>query len=137
MRDMSNSVLAWIDGASSGNPGPSGIGVLLQDGEGRILNEVSEYLGSDRTNNQAEYAALIKALELSRKKVDEVRVHSDSELLVRQMSGQYSVNSGNLKKLYREAKKLESEFQEVEYKHVPREENSIADALAKKAIEKE
>lgn len=133
---MSKSVMAMIDGASRGNPGPAGIGVLIQDENGETLKEVSEYLGDGITNNQAEYSALIRALEACKGvEADEVNIISDSQLLVRQMSGQYEVNSENLRGLYNRARDLESGFRRVTYQHVARKENTAADKLANLALE--
>lgn len=133
---MSESVVARIDGASRGNPGPAGIGVLVRDENKSILKEVSEYLGDGITNNQAEYSALIRALEECKElEADEVNIISDSQLLVRQMKGQYKVNSENLRGLYNKALDLESEFRRVTYRHVTRNENTEADRLANLALE--
>ncbi len=133
---MRKTVIARIDGASRGNPGPAGIGILIQDRNGKKLEEISEYLGDKVTNNQAEYSALIRALEVCKElEVDEVNIVSDSQLLVRQMIGQYDVNSENLKDLYSKADELESEFEKVTYRHVKREKNTNADKLANSALE--
>lgn len=135
---MPRTVTVQIDGASRGNPGPAGIGVLIRGEKGEILKGISEYLGEEKTNNEAEYSALIRALGASRDlEADKVNVLSDSQLLVRQMNGRYKVNSKNLKNLYRKALALESEFKEVNYRHIPREENSAADELANSALDKE
>lgn len=133
---MQSSVKAWIDGASRGNPGPAGMGVVVKDENGEKISEVSEYLGSELTNNQAEYKALLSALELCDELgVREVEVKSDSQLLVRQMKGEYKVRSKNLKDLYRKAIDLESKFQKIAYKHIPRADNATADRLAREATE--
>lgn len=126
-----------IDGASRGNPGDAGIGVLIQDDEGKTLNKISEFIGENKTNNQAEYSALIKALESCEGLGKKVRILSDSELLVKQMTGKYNVNNKILKREFKKAKNLEKNFQKVIYEHIPREENPIADRLANKAIDKE
>lgn len=133
-----SAIAVWIDGASRGNPGEAGAGVFVRDDEGNNLAKISKYLGDSLTNNQAEYSALLKALEYGKSlDVDEVKVFSDSDLLVKQMSGEYRVDSENLKDLYEEAKGLESEFGKVVYKHISREKNSIADNLANEAIDEE
>ncbi|MHA1606240.1 MAG: ribonuclease HI family protein [Candidatus Freyarchaeota archaeon] len=127
-------VRVFVDGASRGNPGPAGIGVVIVSMDGRRLVEHGEYVGV-ATNNQAEYLSLIKALELChRLGVREVKVFSDSELLVKQLAGQYAVKNRKLKELYGRVKELEPLFRRVVYRHVPREENSRADALANQAI---
>jgi len=127
----------YIDGASRGNPGPSGIGVVVLDEEGKVLLEHYEFLGSGYTNNQAEYAALIKALEICSTIFPKgvVHVFSDSELLVKQLTGRYKVRSQGLKELFRSAKEMERSFSRVCYHHVSRELNKRADELANKAID--
>ena len=126
----------FTDGTSKGNPGPASIGVLIQDAEGITLAEVSERIGI-ATNNEAEYAALIRGLEeaklLGFKKI---RWLTDSELIQRQWTGQYKVRSPRLQGLYAQAKLLASEFDSVVSEHVYRERNSKADALANEAFRK-
>jgi len=125
---MSKRLLVWIDGAARGNPGPSGIGVHIEDESGDVLKEVSDYLGIDFTNNQAEYHALLRALkECETLGAEEVVVRSDSQLLVRQMNGRYKVRSSNIKDLYNEALGIEASFDNVSYVHVGREDNTEAD----------
>lgn len=126
----------WMDGAARGNPGKAGIGVVVKDKSGGTLAEEFEYLGDDYTNNQAEYHALLKGLEVCADlDIDEVRVYSDSSLVVNQMRGDFRVRSDNLRPLYERARGLEKEFGEVIYRHISREENSEADALANEAID--
>lgn len=133
---MTKSVTAKIDGASRGNPGPAGIGVLLKDRRGETIGRISEFLGKDLTNNQAEYSALVRCLEYCLEiGADAVEVLSDSTLIVNQMKGTYRVKSENIKDLYEEAKKLESNFEKVSYKHISRDENEIADNLANQALD--
>lgn len=133
---MSKTFLVWIDGASRGNPGKAGMGVLIKNEDGEILSKISEYLGDDLTNNQAEYSALVKALKSCLDLGGSVvRVFSDSKLVVNQMIGEYAVKSSNIKHLYEKAKELESKFRKVEYQHVSRGENPIADDLANEAID--
>jgi ribonuclease HI len=126
----------FIDGASRGNPGPAGIGIIIKDKSGRVLKEYKEYLGSNYTNNQAEYLALVKALELASKVVKGIiYIFSDSELLVRQMNGVYRVRKHHLQELYRKVRVLEEYFQRVDYTHIRRERNKDADGLANQAID--
>lgn len=124
-----------VDGASRGNPGPSGAGILIMDESGRILEETSRYLG-EGTNNEAEYRALLHALaraaDLGAVEVD---IRTDSELMARQISGQYRVKHPNLKPLFEEAGRLLARFRARSVKHVPRELNARADALANRAID--
>ncbi|MGA1862334.1 ribonuclease HI family protein [Deferribacter thermophilus] len=124
----------YTDGASSGNPGPSGIGFVIYNENGEKLKEYSEYIGL-ATNNIAEYSALIRALEFLKDKENlKINIFTDSELLVKQLKGLYKVKSKNLKYLYEKVISLLSLF-EYELHHIPREENKIADNLAKKAVE--
>ena len=119
---------AHIDGASRGNPGPAAYAVVLkQPGKPVILD--SEPLGT-ATNNVAEYTALVRALELAADQgVTALAVFSDSELLVKQMNGEYRVKSPDLQDLYAEAKDLRSKFARVTIAHVRREQNAEADRL--------
>jgi probable phosphoglycerate mutase len=123
-----------VDGASFGNPGPSGIGfVLLSDGD--TLAEVSEDIGWG-TNNRAEYRGLIAGLEAARDHgISELAVRSDSQLLVRQMSGEYKVKDKGLRLLKAEASALAEKFDKIRYEYVPRERNDRADTLAKAGAE--
>ena len=100
-----DSIVAYCDGGSRGNPGPAGFGVYIQDATGGVLAELSQFLGT-RTNNFAEYSALLAALEFAISKGHRgLRVVSDSELMVKQIKGQYRVNSPELRPLYEEAKR--------------------------------
>jgi len=123
-----------VDGASSGNPGPSGVGVVIRNAKGRTLAAFGKFLG-EKTNNQAEYAALILALKRAdRLGASHVRVLSDSELVVRQMRGEYKVKNPALKDLFVQAAQLVARLTTCEFVHVPREENKEADRLATEAI---
>ena len=127
-------VIVHIDGAARGNPGPASIGVVVEHGR-KILNEISEAIGRT-TNNVAEYTALIRALEvLADHGHTSARIYSDSELLVRQMSGQYRVKMPHLIPLYRRAQELWEKFESLTLDHVPREKNKKADALANRALD--
>jgi len=122
----------YVDGASSGNPGASGIGVVIEFG-GRSY-EISKPIGI-ATNNIAEYTALIEALKMaSGLRAEAVEVFSDSELLVRQMTGIYKVKNENLIGLWKDARQLSALFRHFSISHIPRELNARADRLAKKAI---
>lgn len=121
----------YCDGASRGNPGDAGIGCVVIFDNKKI--EISEYIGKT-TNNVAEYTALIKGLEEALKqKAQEIEIFSDSELLVLQMNGIYKVRNKNLIPLYEKAKKLLSNFKKYQIFHIYRENNFIADKLAKEA----
>lgn len=125
--------LLYADGASRGNPGPAGIGVVLCDSEGNTIAEISEHIGR-ATNNVAEYKALIRGLEeaLSRG-ITSLGVFMDSELVTRQLSGEYQVKAPHLARLYGRVVHLIDQFEEVWVVHLPRGGNVRADALAKKA----
>lgn len=127
-------VKVYTDGASRGNPGKAGIGVIILDDSGQILAKENEYIGI-ATNNVAEYKAVIlglqKAVEIGATKV---KLFADSQLLVRQLSGEYRVRNEGLKPLFLEVKKLSQEFEEFEAIHIPREENKEADGLANQAL---
>jgi ribonuclease HI len=127
----------YIDGASRGNPGPSGIGIVVLNEEGKVLQEYHEFLGPRYTNNQAEYVALIRALEICSMLFPKgiIHVFSDSELLINQLTGRYKVRSQNLKELFRSVKQKEKSFSRVYYHRVSREFNRRADELANKAID--
>ena len=126
-------LIANIDGASFGNPGTSGLGVVIQDTEGKILKEYCESIGQG-TNNRAEYMALLKSIDLAREfGADELEVRSDSLLVVSQMNGLYKVKNSDIKvfveQVFERIKGLELKFT---IKHVPREANKAADKLSKK-----
>ncbi len=123
------------DGGSRGNPGPSAIGVILEDEQGTVLEEIGVCIGT-ATSNQAEYQALITGLETAVDRgVRRLRILADSELLVRQMRQEYKVRNAGLKELYLQARTLVRQFDRVEIKHVPREENVAADALVNRALD--
>jgi ribonuclease HI len=124
----------YVDGASRGNPGPASIGAVLLDGHGRVVREVSKYVG-ETTNNVAEYLALIYALqEALQAGCTALTVKTDSELLARQMSGRYKVRDPQLKLLHELAAHLVAGFAQCRIEHVPREQNTRADRLAAKAV---
>lgn len=129
--------MKWImytDGASRGNPGKSGAGAFLISDSGQEI-PLSHYLGI-KTNNQAEYAALVMGLaELKKLKARFVEVRADSELMVRQLKGEYRVKNEGLIPYYEKAKNLLLGFEKVTFRHVPREENKKADKLANEAID--
>jgi ribonuclease HI len=124
----------YVDGASFGNPGPSGIGVVLVEDGDAVLTR-SEDVGYG-TNNQAEYRALLRGLtEALERGVTHLLVRSDSQLLVRQMLGEYKVKSKMLQALRREAEALKQRFEAIGFEHVRREYNEVADELAKQGAE--
>jgi ribonuclease HI len=122
-----------IDGASRGNPGPSGIGVVITKNT-FIITEYNEFIG-EKTNNQAEYAALKKALQIASIFDNEITVLSDSKLVVSQRNNRYRVRNKQLKVVFREISNLEKQFRAVFYRHIPRAKNQYADFLANWAID--
>jgi ribonuclease HI len=127
---------AHCDGGSRGNPGPSGYGAVIEDAQGRVVARLSEYLGK-QTNNYAEYSGLLAvlrwAIENGHKRL---RVVSDSELMVKQMKGQYKVNSPGLLPLWQEARRLAARLDRFEMRHTLRGGNQEADRLANEAMDK-
>ena len=124
------------DGGARGNPGPAGIGVVIEDENGKILEEHAKYLG-ETTNNQAEYRAVILGLECALELgATSVIVITDSELLVRQANGEYKVKNPQLAQRYLQFKNLETRLGgHVTYRHVRREQNKRADNLANEAMD--
>jgi len=126
----------FFDGSSHGNPGPSGIGIIILDEVGRVLDKLSKFIGFG-TNNEAEYHALIEALRRAiQLDAEKVELYSDSELVVKQVKGIYSVRDEKLKRLHLKCVELLKNFKESEIKYVPRELNAEADELANEAIVK-
>lgn len=129
------SVVIHTDGASRGNPGPAALGLVVLGPDNQAIFEFAEPLG-DQTNNFAEYTAVIRALELAAKGgAERVTIKSDSELLVRQLSGVYKVKSPVIKPLFFRCRELSEGFQNVSFEHVRREYNKEADALANEALD--
>jgi ribonuclease HI len=125
----------YCDGASRGNPGPASIGFVLYDPAGIPVAEVGDAIG-ETTNNVAEYKALIAGLETSLEQgVSQIDVRLDSQLLVKQVTGEYRVKASHLKPLQRQAVKLLTRFDEATIVHVRRELNTVADALANEALD--
>ena len=124
-----------IDGGSRGNPGPASYGVVIRDGRGEIVAKLKKYIGR-MTNNVAEYYGLIAALDYAESHgVRALRIESDSELLVKQMRGQYKVKSEDLRPLFERALKMSKAFDSFRIEHVYREQNREADALANEALD--
>lgn len=132
---LGSSLLMYTDGASSGNPGPAGIGIVINDKEGRTVGKVSAYIGRN-TNNFAEYSAFIRALQIAIYfKTKELRIRTDSELIVKQVKGEYKVSSETIRPLYNRVMKLKKMINSCRIEHVSRSLNDKADFLAKKAVE--
>ena len=125
----------FIDGASRGNPGPSGIGIVFYDDSKKIVKKIFKFIGNT-TNNAAEYTALIYALQQALiDRYENIIVKSDSELLTRQLRGEYRVKNENLRPYYEQFLHLSCGFRKVEVISIDRKDNSIADKLANKAID--
>lgn len=133
---MIDKILIYTDGAADPNPGHAGIGIVIFDEEGNELCRRGDYIG-EHTNNEAEYTALIRALDLAPQHCTRHLVcYSDSELLVRQLNRMYRVKKPQLLELHKQVRNRESTFLRVEYLHVPREDARlrIADDLSNRAI---
>ncbi|MBI5724965.1 MAG: ribonuclease HI family protein [Planctomycetes bacterium] len=123
-----------IDGGSRGNPGPAGAGIVIVDQDGQVLGKSGVFIGR-ATNNVAEYRGLITALQKAKQLgADHVEIVSDSELLVRQMTGVYRVKNAKLIPLFQDAMELRKAFAKCTFRHVPRELNKQADKLANQAM---
>ncbi len=127
---------AHCDGGSRGNPGPSGYGAVIEDPNGRVVAQLSEFLGV-QTNNYAEYSGLLAVLAWANEHgAKRLRVVSDSELMVKQMKGQYKVASPILRPLWEQAKRLAARLEKLEMRHTLRGGNKEADRLANEAMDK-
>jgi ribonuclease HI len=125
-----------VDGASRGNPGPAGIGAAIIDRNGKSLAELSRYIGQ-ATNNEAEYQALILGLELAlERKHPGVVIQTDSELMAKQVRGEYRVKEPRLREMYARVHKLLEGFKRWQITEVPRAQNRLADRLSNIAIDK-
>ncbi len=133
---MPKKLIIYTDGGARGNPGPAGIGAVIYNEHNDIVSEISEYIGHS-TNNQAEYRAVIAALEKARElNPEEVIFYLDSELVVKQLKGEYRVKNKDLAPLFVRIHNLKLGIKKVEFFHIPREQNKIADRLANKAMDR-
>jgi ribonuclease HI len=134
---MTNTLEVYVDGASRGNPGPSAVGIFIRDSKGKDLVKKGEFIG-ETTNNVAEYEALKRALYLLSKTKEfsnsTLRIYSDSELMVQQLTGNYKIKSQNLIPLAIQTRKLMNKFKKIEFKIIERKDNKIADKLANKSM---
>ncbi len=135
--DSTESHRLQVDGGARDNPGPAGGGAVLRNGNNTVLREKSEFFGKAVTNNEAEYRALLLGLSLVPRDTEHLIVQMDSELVVRQINGEYQVKSEGLRPYYERATETLDEFDSVEIEHIPREKNEDADALANEAIDKQ
>jgi len=136
---MLECVALYSDGGARGNPGPAAIAFLAVTKTGQIIKADSRFIGK-ATNNQAEYHALIAALEFSKSiKAQSVICHLDSELVGKQLNGEYSVKNSELQKLWRKAQELSGGFKKIAFINVPRSNSYIsrADELVNKALDDE
>jgi len=125
----------FADGASRGNPGPAAIGATIKDKRGKLITSISQCIGK-ATNNQAEYRAIIAALEEATKLgARQIDIKMDSELVVKQINGEYRVKKATLKPLYQQVKQLQGQFKGCTLTHVLRQQNKEADKLANKALD--
>ena len=128
-------IIASIDGGARGNPGQAGFGVYVEDEAGTEIASLYGYLG-ERTNNVAEYAGLLAALRFAFERgIERIAIRSDSQLLVRQINGEYRVKNPTLQRLHATAKRLMQRIGSVTIRHVRREENRDADRLANEAMD--
>jgi ribonuclease HI len=129
-------LVAYVDGGARGNPGPSGFGVVLQNEKAQPVAELSEYLGK-QTNNYAEYSGLLAALQYAvQHDYQSLKVFSDSELMVKQIKGQYKVNNPALKELHGKARQFIGKLDSFTITHVLRGKNQDADRLANEAMDR-
>lgn len=133
--------LMYTDGGARGNPGPSALGVVICNSTGQKLKEYGEYLG-ETTNNIAEYSAVISGLKKIKSlwgkdnaKKSEVHVLADSELLVKQMTGQYKIEHANIQPLFLEIWNLKLDFKSVSFQSIPREKNKEADRMVNETLD--
>lgn len=129
----------FTDGGARGNPGPAGIGVVIYDDKDNEMSSVSESIGT-ATNNVAEYKAVVRALEhvatiVDNTKAIKITLKLDSQLVERQLNGAYKVKDAGMKELYAEAKELIEQYSSVEFIHVKRELNKVADKLVNQALD--
>ncbi|MFH1866727.1 MAG: ribonuclease HI family protein [Patescibacteria group bacterium] len=132
---MSKSVILRTDGGSRGNPGPAAIGYVIEDQTGKVIKEQGRYLG-EKTNNEAEYLALITGLEEVKKLgAEEVKCYLDSELVARQLNREYKVKDKALASLFVKVWNLSQSFKKISYHHVLRGQNKRADILLNQVLD--
>lgn len=135
-------IIIYTDGGSRGNPGKAGIGVVFCNEKEQIIKKYGEYLGDNLTNNDAEYQAIIFALKKfkavfgkSIAKISAVEIRADSELVVKQLNGEYRLQDSKIQQFFIEIWNLKFDFKSVKYKHIPREKNKEADRLVNEALD--
>jgi len=134
-------IIIYTDGGSRGNPGPAAIGVLFCNERGEVFKKYSEYLG-EATNNEAEYQAVVFALKkfkaLFGKKLaqsTEIEIKSDSELIIKQLNGEYKILEPNIQQLFLQLWNLRLDFKSIKFKRIPREKNKEADKLVNESLD--
>ncbi|KKU49024.1 MAG: Ribonuclease H [Parcubacteria group bacterium GW2011_GWA2_46_9] len=128
-------LIIYTDGGARGNPGPAAIGIVIKSNSGSLLKTFGRYIGVS-TNNQAEYRALIAALEEAKKMgAERIKCFLDSELLVKQLKREYRVKDKDLQSLFVQAWNLTINFKNVSFNHIPRERNKEADLAVNKALD--
>jgi len=132
----SKKFIIHTDGGARNNPGPAGIGCVLCDEKKSVIKEISEYIG-ETTNNQAEYRAVLRAIEEAKKLgAEELEFYLDSELIVRQLKREYKVKNKELAPLFVKIYNLSQQFKKITFTHVRREFNKEADRLVNEAIDR-
>lgn len=134
-------LIIYTDGGARGNPGPAACGVVIKNEKEEIIFEVSRYLGV-ATNNQAEYEALVLALQKAKEIFEKensqnknIESYLDSELIVKQLNGEYRVKNEGLKPLYEKVSSLIKHFDSIKFMHIPREKNKLADRLVNRELD--
>ena len=131
---MDKKLKIYTDGGAIGNPGPAGLGIVIYDEKGKILAKYSKYIGR-ATNNQAEYQALILALQrVKQMRAQEIDCYLDSELVVKQLNREYKIKDKNLGPLFIKIWNLSQGFKKINFHHILREQNKEADKLVRKAV---
>ena len=137
-------IIIYTDGGSRGNPGKAAIGVVFCNEKEQIIKKYGEYLGDGLTNNDAEYQAIIFALKKFKSvfgksiaKTSDVEIRADSELVVKQLNGDYRIENPKIQQFFIEIWNLKFDFQSVKFKHIPREKNKEADKLVNDALDQE
>ena len=135
-------IIIYTDGASQGNPGPSAVGVVFCNQKGELIKSYSEFLGDNLTNNEAEYEAVIFALKKFKAifgkklaKNTEIEIRSDSELLIKQLLGQYKVLESNIQLLFIKIWNLKVDFKKIQFRQISRNKNQEGDRLANEALD--
>jgi len=137
-------IVIYTDGGSRGNPGKAGIGVVFCNEKGQVIKKYGEYLGDNLTNNDAEYQAIIFALKKFKtifgkaiSETSDVEIRSDSELVVKQLNGDYRLTDPKIQQFFIEIWNLKFDFKSIKFKHIPREKNSEADRLVNETLDGE